>query len=65
MYVTAQELAQRLRMTVKTVYDLANTGGLPKGARIGKSRRWDWEKVEKFIYDKSEVDNEQKIHTAN
>ena len=55
MYIKAQELAQRLGVTVRTIYTLIDTGQLPAGVKIGKSRRWNWEQVNEFINNKSEV----------
>lgn len=56
MYIKAKELAQRLGVTIRTIYSLANTGQLPAGVKFGKSRRWDWEQVKEFINKKSEVE---------
>ena len=48
-FLKARELAQRLGITVKTVYNLADTGELPAGVKFGKSRRWDWDTVKGFL----------------
>ena len=42
--LTVKELAAKLKITVQTVYSL-----------IKASRRWNWEQVNEFINNKSEV----------
>lgn len=39
-YLTANELASSLRMSRRHVYSLVKRGILPKGVRLGHSRRW-------------------------
>lgn len=53
MYVKASELARRLGVTVKTIYNLMNSGIIPRGMKFGKSRRWDWQEVDDFLKHKS------------
>ena len=48
-FLKARQLAQRLGITVKTVYNLVDTGELPAGVKFGKSRRWDWDTVKGFL----------------
>ena len=52
--LTIKELAAKLKITVQTVYSLIKAGQLPPGVKIGKSRRWDWNEVQKFIKERKE-----------
>ena len=53
MYIRAKQLAQELGVTVKTIYNLMNTGQLPQGVKFGKSRRWDMDEIKTFIKQRS------------
>ena len=48
-YLNARQLADRLGVTVQTVYNLIREGIIPAGVKIGKSRRWDWDAVKNCI----------------
>lgn len=52
--LTVKELAAKLKITVQTVYALIHSGQLPRGIKIGKSRRWDVDEVRSFLNAKKE-----------
>ena len=49
MLVNAKQLAQELGVTTRTLYSLMNAGQLPAGIKIGRSRRWDSEKINHWL----------------
>lgn len=49
MYITAKELAQKLGITTQTVHNLINQGKIPAGVKIGRSRRWNSEKIKQWL----------------
>lgn len=54
-YLNARQLADRLGVTVQTVYNLIREGIIPSGVKIGKSRRWDWDAVKNCIDNNKEA----------
>lgn len=54
-YLNARQLADKLGVTVQTVYNLIREGTLPAGVKIGKSRRWDWDTVKNCIDNNKEA----------
>ena len=49
MLVNAKQLAQELGVTTRTLYSLMNVGQLPVGVKIGRSRRWDSDKIKNWL----------------
>ena len=47
-YLTSKELADRFKLTKKTLYRLSESGNLQKPIRIGISYRWRVTDIEKF-----------------
>ena len=48
-YITASEVAQILQVTRSTVYNLVRKGILPRGLKIGQSRRWKLSEVKEAL----------------
>ena len=48
-FYTATELTDKLQLTRQTIYNLVKRGELPKGRKIGGSRRWSETELENFI----------------
>ena len=49
MLINARQLAQELGVSTRTLYSLMNSGQLPAGMKIGKSRRWDSDKLKQWL----------------
>jgi|GEM_PF-6788878 len=52
-YVTAKQLATRYCVTERSIWRWAQTGVLPKPARIGGATRWDLELIDRSDLDRS------------
>jgi len=48
-YLTANDLAEFLRMSRSNVYSLVQRGILPPGIRIGGCRRWNMAEIRSFL----------------
>lgn len=48
-FYTAAELMEKLKLTRQTIYNLVKRGELPKGRKIGGSRRWSETELETFM----------------
>lgn len=48
-FYTAAELMEKLQLTRQTIYNLVKRGELPKGRKIGGSRRWSATELETFM----------------
>lgn len=46
---TAQQVAERLRLPISTIYELARQGRIPGVVRVGRSVRFDLKKLELWI----------------
>lgn len=49
MLLRAKDLAKELSISVRTVYNYMNAGQLPAGVKIGRSRRWDSDKIKNWL----------------
>lgn len=47
-YYTAQEVADRYRVTLRTIRTLVATGRVPRPIYIGRSQRWTEEMLSKY-----------------
>jgi excisionase family DNA binding protein len=45
----AREVAELLGCSWRTVYRLADSGGIPWGVKVGSLRRWDLSEIDSFI----------------
>ena len=48
-YITANELAEMLRVTRGAVYSFVRRGILPPGIKLGNSRRWSLSEINKTL----------------
>lgn len=56
--LTAAEVAERLRITVKTLYNWRSDGKAPKAVKINGALRWKESTVDKYIDQLEELDEE-------
>ena len=53
-YLRAREVAERLGVSITTVYRLIRQGQFIEGARFGGSRRWDVQAIDAWAQSKSQ-----------
>ncbi|MGZ3238625.1 MAG: helix-turn-helix transcriptional regulator [Burkholderiaceae bacterium] len=55
--LTADEVAKRLRISLRTLETIVAAGDGPPFCRIGRSRRWDQDQLDSWIRDKVDMEN--------
>ena len=49
LLITVKEVAEMLGISVRSVWTLLSTGGLPESVHLGRSRRWRRLEIERWV----------------